>query len=191
MPYIKSEQRPAFAELVYFILDEIRSVGGINPTGMEKFSLYVDAVTGYYFHRFEGRNQSVTSILTPEDGPPSLKSYIQKLRGFLGKFDSWFPETKSVTGDAGIINYMLSAVVWGLLGEAEGFAPARYGERAVVRGVLEKHRIFDWDLNEFNASVVLGVLGDVIDETYRNLNVPYEEIKKKENGNLWLDGKLV
>jgi hypothetical protein len=91
---------------------------------------------------------------------------------------------------AGELNYVISAVYWGLMGEAKDVQPASYEKRTLFRSVLEiiKRRIPDslvW-------AIPLGVISDVIDECYRMLTVDYEETKINQNGVLWnIDGDLI
>ena len=85
---------------------------------------------------------------------------------------------------AGDLNYVMSSVLWGILGDSLHAQPAKYGFRAFVKGILWKiyHRIYG---DTRRNTMLQGVITDVIDEMYRRKTTPYEDAKILENGDIW------
>ena len=87
----------------------------------------------------------------------------------------------------GEINYILSSVKWGLLGDVDGIREGRYCLRTFLKGALH------WVLTDYLPHcrdvrfyiMLQGVLTDVIDEAYRRRTAVYENRKIDENGDLW------
>lgn len=96
---------------------------------------------------------------------------------------------------AGELNYVCSAVLWGLLGDSLRMKSAKYGVRAFFKGIL-------WEIYHgfvpsvfhvlenvpvLNKRLILfkGVITDIIDEMYRRKTSFYEEEKIVENGDIW------
>jgi hypothetical protein len=101
---------------------------------------------------------------------------------------------------AGELNYAISAIMWGFLGQAEGFPEIGYGIRAYLEGILDKIRQSLETVNNGSQKdatmafrrhlVIRGVLNHISQETYRQLTANYEDVKLGENGSIWHDGKL-
>ena len=102
---------------------------------------------------------------------------------------------------AGELNYAISAIIWGFLGEAKGFPQIGYGIRAYLEGILDKIKISIESVNNGSQKdstmafrrhlIIRGVLNNIIQETYRLKTVVYEDAKISENGSLWINGELV
>lgn len=96
--------------------------------------------------------------------------------------------SKSLQDRAGDLNYLISAVVWGFLGDSKLFEQARYYTRAYMHGILL--RIRD-EIDNFSGTMgrsrilLRGVFEDVIIETYRRKTSAYEDYKMNENGDIW------
>lgn len=95
---------------------------------------------------------------------------------------------------AGELNYCMSAVIWGVLGDSlHSKYPSRYGFRAFVKAFLWDlyHKINSWHWSNVQTSskrqVLLfqGVITDVIDEMYRRKTSIYEDQKVEEHGDIW------
>lgn len=103
-------------------------------------------------------------------------------------------------GMAEELNYAVTAVLWAILGDANGFPPASYGVRAYLTGIIEKVMSSLDTVNSGNKSdmtmafrrflVARGVLHNILSETYRLKTAIYEEGKIAENGDIWDDGVL-
>ena len=93
--------------------------------------------------------------------------------------------SKELTMMAGDLNYVLSSIIWGMMGDDKRFPNAKYSTRAYVHGVL----LTTQDLPAKKATrknvMLRGVLGDVIEELYRRRTSLYEDSKAKINGDLW------
>lgn len=92
---------------------------------------------------------------------------------------------------AGELNYLISAVIWGYLGDSALFAPARYATRAYMRGVLlrikdELQRFGPLGEYQWRSYLLLrGVFGDILSELYRRRTAVYEDQKIAESGDIW------
>src|SRR5690606_33216237 len=92
---------------------------------------------------------------------------------------------------AGELNYAVSALYWGLLGESQAIPSAKYGMRAYFVGILEKIYSSLETVNSGNQRdatmafrrhlIIRGVLHDVLSEAYRRQTAYYEDEKKLEN----------
>ena len=133
----------------------------------------------------------------------NYRSFPESLRRSL---TLWIDKVSSIVDghdplqSAGDLNYIISGILWGITGDAEGVEQASYGYRAYLRGILGS--IHD-DINPVHAQgnaetvmsvrrcrIIRGVLEDVIDEFYRRRTSEYEEKKMIENGDIWYEGKL-
>lgn len=87
---------------------------------------------------------------------------------------------------AGEIHYVIAGVCWGALGMQEDTKEARYGQRAYLRGAIDDISKNLPSIGNLRQHLVLkGVLGDVVDETYRRLTSQYEDAKCEEHGDVW------
>jgi hypothetical protein len=109
--------------------------------------------------------------------------------------------TNDVLNAAGEINYVVTAILWGFLGDSEWFTSANYGMRAYMTGIIQKIYASVESPNSGSQAdaamsfrrhlIVRGVLQDVLSETYRLKTGTYEDCKMLENGSIWEEGKLV
>jgi hypothetical protein len=94
----------------------------------------------------------------------------------------------------------MSSVLWGFLGQADGFPEIGYGIRAYLEGILDivRQNLTSKSNGSQNDAtmafrrhlVIRGVLSHMSLETYRQLTSVYEDKKEVENGSLWVDGHL-
>lgn len=191
MPYIKQEDRPKFKDHIQAALGLLNDPND-NPYLKGEFF-------GYWVNRLSKR------FLGSDYTAPAFNSTFfneSKKKGLDNSADSiaaTFSRVDPISA-AGECNYCISAVYWGLLGRAEGFASAGYGFRAYLNGVIGKIHDSLETLNAGNQKdatmafrrllVIRGVLDHVRHETYQRDTVPYEFGKEEENGDVWKDGKL-
>ena len=91
---------------------------------------------------------------------------------------------------AGNMNYCMSAVIWGVLGDSLHATSARYGFRAYVKSILWSiyHEMTGYQPDPTwlrTRGIMRGVITDVIDEMYRRKTALYEDQKIKECGDVW------
>lgn len=102
---------------------------------------------------------------------------------------------------AGDMNYSISAIYWGFLGDSDKFFRANYGTRAYLNGVLDKimSQIETVSVSGNNKDatmafrrqlVIRGVLDHVKHETYRRKTAIYEQEKIDENADIYTNGVL-
>lgn len=105
---------------------------------------------------------------------------------------------------AGNMNYIISAILWGIMGDCTGVDSAGYAFRCYLKSVTSQVRdslskgTFPNDLDSKERlmlsrryTVAYGVVDDVVGEVFRRKNSPYEDQKIAENGDVWVDGKLL
>jgi hypothetical protein len=195
MPYTKSESRKKFVEyveeLVRVVADQTKSfyVQG------EYWGYFVNRLVKRYLRLPDVESEAATSFNArafPEPVRKALNSYTDKMVPLI---DSGDP-----INSAGDLNYAISSVLWGIAGDCQGLAATGYGQRAYLKGIVQKIEETvlplygtgnaDSVMNFRRHIVVKGVLGDVLDEWYVRKMVPYEQKKMEENGDIWVDGKL-
>jgi len=194
MPYIKLEARPKFAELINNVVLTVMRNNTPHFVRAEYFGFFVDRLVNRYMvaldtvNPFNAVNFEATIRKTFED-------YASKLMALVNRDDP--------INSAGELNYIVSCIWWGIVGDHAEVEQAGYGFRSVTRGMLE-HILDNVNNTRFvtttptgqvhnlrRAIVVKSVLNDVIDEIYRQKTVPYEDLKISENGTLWQDGALL
>jgi hypothetical protein len=93
---------------------------------------------------------------------------------------------KDLLNQLGLLNYVSSAVIWGILGDSLSTKPARYGFRAYIKGILWGIYQEGTNTNDNRRAVGFqGVITDVIDEMYRRKTAIYEDEKIKLHGDIW------
>lgn len=193
MPYIAYKDRGKFRTL-------IASVLGVITEGAE--AIYIKGeYFGYFVNRlvrkFEGTadytNPAFNSSFFNQSKQKTLANCADSAAALINRGDPILA--------AGELNYVVSAIYWGLLGQSDLTTPASYGLRAYLRGILEKIRTSLESVNTGSQRdatmafrrhlVIRGVLDDVVDEAYRRHTAVYEDGKLAENQDIWQDGKLV
>ena len=193
MPYIQFQDRGRFRKTIETVLKTI--LDGPEP-------LYIKGeYFGYFVNRMCRKFQGTTDYTHPAFNSTFFEKTKQKT--FANSADSVAATLNRADplGAAGELNYVISAVYWGLLGLAYGHDPASYGLRTYLRSMLRKIRE---TLNSVNTGsqqdatmafrrhlVITGVLDDVIDEGYRRHTAVYEDEKMGANGDIWLGGELM
>lgn len=193
MPYIKLSERPKFAHEIEEILGILGDKNDTMYTKGEYFGYFVNRVCRRYLADPDYTQNSFNSFFFNETKKKTLSNAADSIAARINRADP--------LGSAGELNYGISAVLWAILGQCEGFEYANYGMRTYLRGIIEK--VLD-SIETVNTGsqrdmamafrrhlIIRGVLGDIVSETYRRATVPYEQHKMGENGDVWADGKLV
>lgn len=194
MPYIKPVDRTKFAHSISEVLGILKDD---NDTLYHKGE-YI----GYFLHRAVKRyladpgytQNTFNSAHFNQSKQKTLANAADSIAALISRADP-------IAG-AGELNYALSAVLWGYLGEADDFPFVGYGMRAYITGIIDrvKSTVVDGPKEGMSPRdatmafrrhlVIRGVLQDIMTETYRRTTGPYEDAKLAENGDVWVDGKL-
>ena len=193
MPYIKKEERTKFANHIQDVLGILKDQNDSFYVKGEYFAYFVNRCVKKFLVDPDFTQNTFNSANFNEGKKKTLMNAADSIAAVIDRADP-------IAG-AGDLNYAITAVMWGFLGEAEGFPKIGYGIRAYLEGILDK--IKDSIESVSNGSqkdstmafrrhlVIRGVLSHVMKETYRLKTVPYEEVKIDQNGTVWADGKLV
>jgi hypothetical protein len=175
MPYIVQKDRAQYDPIINKVLEAIH---------IEKDALsQVDRFANFAWFLFRGSADSVPFNETDEDIRKQVCDYAWAVLCML--------RAKELTVMAGDLNYVLSSIIWGMLGDDPLFDRAKYATRAYMHGVLLtlQDLPFKQDLPSKKVTrknvMLHGVLGDVMDELYRRRTAIYEDRKIYENGDLW------
>lgn len=193
MPYIKLNDRTKFQTSINEVLGILKDPNDTLYIKGEYFGYFVNRVAKRFLADPDYTQNSFNSAFFNDSKKKTLNNAADSIAAMINRSDP--------IASAGELNYSLSAVLWGFLGEAEGFQPAGYGLRTYFRAIIEK--VME-SVNTVNTGsqkdmamafrrhlAIRGVLADVVSETYRLKTAPYEESKIVENGDIWVDGKLV
>lgn len=192
MPYIKSEDRPKFQVSIEAVLGTLNDPNDNPYVKGEFFGYFVNRLVRKFLGSPDYVNPAFNSSFFNEGKKKALSNAADSIAALLSRADP--------ISSAGNLNYSISAVYWGLLGEAKAFSAVGYGMRAYLNGIIDKIIDQIQTLNAGNQKdatmafrrhlVIRGVLDHIQHETYRKSTVPYEEVKEAENGSVWVDGQL-
>ena len=193
MPYIKVNDRNKFSHSIAEALSILKDGNDNFYTKGEYFGYFVNRCVKRFMADAEYTNNSFNSAFFNESKKKSLANAADSIAAAINRADP--------IASAGELNYAISAVMWGFLGEADGFPQIGYGIRAYLEGILDKIKdTIDTAGNSGSQKdatmafrrhlVIKGVLSHIMKETYRLKTVPYEDGKLKENGDVWVDGHL-
>lgn len=184
MPYIKKQDRREYFSIIDSILQAI-------PQHAEPFA-QVEYV-GYFINGmvsgFDRPNMynSEANLFADFCEDSDIKRIVDEQTfaalGLLNEQD--LPQR------AGEFNYLISAVIWGYLGDSALFSSARYAARAYMRGVLlrikdQLQRFGPLGEYQWRSYLLLrGVFGDIMEELYRRRTSVYEDQKMNESGDVW------
>lgn len=192
MPYIKQDDREKFTNSVKEVLGVL---------GDPNDNLYVKGeYFGFFATRFVKKFLSDPTYTNPAFNSSYFNlSKSKTLSNAADSMSAMINRTDPIAG-AGELNYVLSVIYWGFLGESKDFSKASYGVRAYIDGMFDKICSSIETVNTgsqkdmtmaFRRHIVIrGVLRHVQAEGYRRLDVPYEDSKIAENGDIWVDGEI-
>ncbi len=195
MPYIAYQDRGKFRNI-------IASVVGMIVEGSE--ALYIKGeYFGYFVNRMVRKFEGTSDFASPAFNSSFFNQSKLKTLANCADSASVLINKGDPLASAGELNYVISAIYWGLLGQSGlmSASPASYGLRAYLRGILEKIRCSLETVNTGSQRdatmafrrhlVVRGVLDDVVDEAYRRHTALYEDEKMAQNQDIWVAGELV
>jgi len=193
MPYIQLNERPKFKSPIMDILSLLRENSDTPYIKGEYFGYFVNRTCRRYLAVPDYANNSFNSAHFNEAKKKLIANAADSIAAVINRSDP--------ISAAGELNYAITAVLWGFLGQAEGFSESGYGMRTYLAGILERIRSHVETVNvgsqrdmtmAFRRHLVIrGVIGDVLAETYRLRTAPYEDNKLMVNGTIWADGQLV
>jgi len=183
MPYIRQSSRPKFETV---IKDATSLIGGANvpqTSKVEYFGFFIDVLARRYVQVTGAPNSSFNAYLFPDATRKQLIEVAGKVATLIGSGD---PMEAS-----GELNYAISSILWALSDNAN------YGLRVFLSGTIRKV-LNDLAFASANTSsdpkekvmtsrryiIALGVLNDVLDETYRRKTAPFEDQKIDTNGDI-------
>jgi len=193
MPYINTKDRPKFKDSITTVLSLVTTGNETPYIKGEHFGYFVNRIVRRISGASDYAGNFFNSAFFDEGKKKGLGHHADRISSVLIGMDPMEA--------AGELNYCISAIYWGILGEAEGVSSARYGMRAYLVGILEKVLDTTQSVNSgsqrdvtmaFRRNLILrGVLHDVLDEAYRRQTGYYEDEKRLENKDLWHLGQLV
>lgn len=193
MPYIQTELRKRFNPHIRELVSLIVSGAEGLPVKGEYFGHFTNRLLKGYMCAQDIENNAFNANFFPAEKRRQLREVTDRLISQTNKGDP-------IEG-AGDLNYIITAVLWGICGDAKDVPPARYGFRAFLKGVCHQveDQIKDSKFTNMERRDLMlcarrysarGVLSDVIDETYRRKTSVYENEKMKEAGDIWQKGGL-
>lgn len=180
MPYIKKEDRNIF---------EPHLVGAIEIILKEQSPAKRAEMLGWWTYYLSHTLVS-TEVSTKKD-PDQIKDLKNFADQVFKSLTYSFSFLGTISEDklfslAGNLNYCLSYVIWGVLGDYKGSDPASYGMRCYtgqqIRNVTDSEHL---KVNQRLFVIVKGALFDVLEELYRRKTAVYEDKKIVENGDLY------
>lgn len=179
MPYIKKEDREVFnphlIEAIKIIIKEKSPAKKAEMLGWWSYYLSHALIS--------------TEVSTKKD-PEQIKELKTHADQIFKLLTSSFSFVGTISEEklfslAGNLNYCLSFVIWGVLGDFSGENSASYGMRCYtsqqIRNITESEYL---KTNQRLFVIVKGALFDVLDELYRRKTATYEDKKIIENGDL-------
>lgn len=177
MPYIKKEDRN-FNELIETAILTIVRNSMPPMVRAEYFGYLVARTCEHYMNSLPATNMFNSSSFNA--------GHKKQLEDIATKLGSELGQENPIT-TAGNLNYVISSIWWGILGEHKEAEDANYGFCCVTRGVLEQF-LSTLNSTRFSSTgatsdvsnlrravTVRGVLNDVISECYRCKTVRYED----------------
>lgn len=193
MPYIAPDARVKFHDLITETVNLM--VNGNEPELIkgEFFGYWVNRITKKFIGDPNYTGTSFNSTFFNEEKRKLLANNADKICSHLNRSEP--------LKAAGELNYAITAVLWGVCGEADIAAEAGYGFRAymtapilavsesLVTANVGNHK--DMTMSFRRWMLTKKVLWDILFETGRRPTGVYEDIKLVENGDIWEEGKLV
>lgn len=193
MTYASPNERVKFANLITETLDVLRDPNDAPYLKGEFFGYFVNRVVRKFLIDPDYTGNSFNSYFFNEAKKKLLTHSADSISALVNRSDP--------IASAAELNYAITAILWGFLGDAAGCPAVGYGLRAYLRAVITK---ISQSIETVNSGsqrdmtmafrrhlIIRGVLDDIVSETYRIKTIPYEDEKRRENGDIWKDGKLV
>jgi hypothetical protein len=193
MPYIKQEDRQKYSSFIESTLGVLNDPNDNPYLKGEFFGYFVNRLVRKFLGTPDYTSPAFNSSFFNESKRKSLENAADSIAAALNRSDPM-----SAAGD---MNYTISAIYWGFLGDCDKFFRASYGTRAYMNGVLDKimSQIETVAVGGNNKDatmafrrqlVIRGVLDHVKSETYRRKTAIYEQEKIDENADIYTMGVL-
>jgi hypothetical protein len=193
MPYLKQDDREKYHGFIESALGVLNDPNDNPYLKGEFFGYFVNRLVRKFLGTPDYTSPAFNSTFFNESKRKSLENAADSIAAALNRTDPM--------SGAGEMNYAISAVYWGFLGDAAGFHTAQYGIRAYMNGVLDKimSQIETVNVGGNNKDatmafrrqlVIRGVLDHIKHETYNRKTSVYEQGKIDENGDVWETGTL-
>lgn len=190
MPYIKQQNRIPYHPIIKDMLAQLaRRDDSLEQADYISYFIFgiLDGFSKEYFNK-----TSVNAFDCVCDNAHIKQNINNLIQQSLSALSS-----KDIMERGGELNYLLSAIIWGFLGDY--FESARYVVRAYMRGNLLKLQYMWGDLlklqEQWDAiargdnyrlhTLIMGVLEDVMGELYRRRTASYEDKQIVISGDLW------
>jgi hypothetical protein len=174
MPYIKKEDRPQYVPMIENMVSLICSEKDKHRQ-LDCLSFFIDHLMARLDRGYTTFNGDYIDV----DKKHSIVKCIDHVREVLEQEHDMFAQ-------AGNLNYVLSGIIWGVLGDSLHAEPAKYGFRTFVKGILwTVYEHINPVVSEKLTTMLKGVFTDIIDEMYRRKTSPYEDEKIIQNGDVW------
>ena len=194
MPYIGPESRDKFKDTIVEVVSVIAGGSESLYSKGEYFGYFVSRVFKGFLSMETIHENSFNSTFFNVEKKNKLSSCSDKIVLMFGGGDSLV-----VAGD---LNYVITSVCWGLIGDSSVSEKASYGFRTYLKGILlviqGAIRSYVTKANNQKDSLIwfrrklvaVGVMSDIVEETYRRKTAVYEDEKIEINGDLWEKGEL-
>jgi hypothetical protein len=181
MPYISQELRTPYIPLIEKTVKLICEDSDFRRA--ENFGYFTDNL----FAAFRGQEYRMGDDYGNTDYIFVDNDKILSLSTLSNLFSTHFLKDNDLFNQAAEINYCISSVLWGILGDSlHSGRPAKYGFRCYVKGLLL--RIYG-RLNQHSSDrrtiIQQGIISDVIEEMYRRKTASYQDLKIIQNGDIW------
>ncbi len=193
MPYIKLVDRNKFSNSITEVLGVLSDGNDNFYTKGEYFGYFVNRCVKRFMADPDYVQNSFNSAFFNDTKKKILSNAADSIAAAINRADP-------IAG-AGELNYAISAVTWGFLGESKSFPQIGYGIRAYLEGIFDKIKESIDTTNNGSQKdatmafrrhlVIRGVISHIMKETYRLKTVVYQEAKIVENGDIWQDGELL
>lgn len=194
MPYIKQEDRHKHSQFIESALGVLNDPNDNPYLKGEFFGYFINRLIRKFLGTPDYTAPAFNSSFFNESKRKALENAADSIAASLNRSDPM--------SAAGEMNYAISAVYWGFLGDSTAFALAGYGARAYMNGVIDKimSQIETVAVSGNNKDatmafrrqlVIRGVLDHVKNETYRRKTASYEQTKLAENNDIWNEGALI
>lgn len=193
MPYIKQEDREKYNGFIESTLGVLNDPNDNPYLKGEFFGYFINRLVRKFLGTPDYTAPAFNSSFFNESKRKALENAADSIAASLNRSDPM-----SAAGD---MNYSISAIYWGFLGDSDKFFRANYGTRAYLNGVLDKimSQIETVSVSGNNKDatmafrrqlVIRGVLDHVKHETYRRKTAIYEQEKIDENADIYTNGVL-
>lgn len=174
MPYIKPASRTKFESVIKDVTNLVTSANVPQTSKAEYFGYFVHLLSRRYIQTTDSGFQGVfNNYLFPDATRKQIAEISNKIATLIGGGDP--------VEAAADLNYVITAIFWNLIeGSSYGFrtylsGSIRHSLDLLTKSALQHADQKDRVMSSRRYVVTLGVLNDVLDETYRRKTTEFEE----------------